>query len=108
VEGDGVNARTTAIARARREALQAERRARLAQACRDKARTVRSLSREFGCCERTIRRDLDALGPVVARSHPADQQDRWVYRTVDTGLSEAQWSAACDAALGGEMDWGTG
>jgi len=60
-----MNARTTAIARRQRERLQAERRARLVDACRGKARTVR-------------------------RREPGD-----------TGLSDEQYEAACDAALGG-------
>jgi len=96
-----MNARTTAIARAALSARAAERRARVVRACRDTARTVRSLARRLGVCERTIRRDIAALGPVLER-----RGER--FRAVDTGLTEAQFSAACDAALGGEMDWGTG
>ena len=89
-----MNARTTAIARAKRLVLQAERRARLVRACRHAPRTVQRLSRALGVCERTVRRDIEALGPVLERRGGR-------YRAVDTTLNDARYFAACDAALGG-------
>ena len=96
-----MNARTTAIARAQREALQAERRARLVQECQHTARTVRGLARRLGVAEKTIRRDVEALGPVLERRRPKGQLRGWLYRAVPTGLDDARYEAACDAALGG-------
>ena len=91
-----MNARATAIARAERLVLQAERRARLVRACSHAPRTVQRLSQALGVCERTIRRDIEALGPVLERRGGR-------YRAVDTGLTDERYEAACDAALGGPL-----
>ena len=95
-----MNPRTTAIARRQRERLQAQRRARLVDACRDKARTVRSLSRALGVCERTVRRSIQALGPVLVRERPRGQRRGWLYRAVDTTLDDARFEATTDACFG--------